>query len=45
MRTKFSVGKDDGKRPPERPKYRREDHIKIDLKGNGVIVWVEFILT
>jgi len=37
------VGKSEGKRPLGRPKHRRENYIKMDLKevGFGSIDWIE----
>jgi hypothetical protein len=29
------MGKQEGMRPPERPRHRREDNIKIDLREMG----------
>jgi hypothetical protein len=37
MRRRFLVGQPEGKRPLERPRYRWEDNIKINLK---LIGWV-----
>jgi hypothetical protein len=38
--------KPEGKRPLERPRYRWEDNIKMDLKevGCGVMDWIELAL-
>jgi hypothetical protein len=37
------VGKPEGKRPLGRPRHRREDNIKMDLKevGCGSMGWIE----
>jgi hypothetical protein len=37
------VGKPEGKRPPGRPRRRREDNIKTDLQEVGceVIDWID----
>ncbi len=37
------VGKPEGKRPPERPRCRWEDNIKMDLQkvGCGGVDWIE----
>jgi hypothetical protein len=36
------VGKPEGKRPPGRPRRRREDNIKMDLReiGLGGVNWI-----
>jgi metal-dependent amidase/aminoacylase/carboxypeptidase family protein len=36
------VGKPEGKRPLERPLYRREYNIRFDLKEIGVKLWTRF---
>jgi hypothetical protein len=36
------MGKREGKRPLGRPRRRREDGIRIDLKETGWGVWIEF---
>jgi hypothetical protein len=40
---KVSVGKPQGRRPPGRPRRRREDNIKIDFREIvlGVIDWID----
>ena len=40
---KVLVGKPNGKRPPGRPKRRREDNIKMDLQesGCGGMYWID----
>jgi hypothetical protein len=37
------VGKNEGKRPLERPRHRWEDNIKMDLRevGCGIMEWLE----
>jgi hypothetical protein len=37
------VGKPEGKRPPERPRHRWEDNIKMDLQEVGCrgMDWIE----
>jgi hypothetical protein len=37
------VRRSEGKRPPERPRRRREDNIKTDLKEVewGIIDWID----
>jgi hypothetical protein len=37
------VGKPEGKRPLVRPRYRRVDNIKMDLReiGRGVMDWID----
>jgi hypothetical protein len=39
------VGKREGKKPLWRPRYRREDNIKMDLQevGCGSVNWIELI--
>jgi len=32
MRTKFWSGEIEWKRPPERPRHRREDNIRMDIR-------------
>jgi hypothetical protein len=36
------VGNPEGKRPLERPTYRREDNVKMNLKGKGLegVEWI-----
>jgi hypothetical protein len=36
---RVSVGKSEAKRPTGRPRRRREDNIKMDLKRKDVGVW------
>jgi hypothetical protein len=37
------VEKPEGKKPPERPRHRREDNIKMDLRetGWGAVGWTD----
>ena len=39
------VGKPEGRRPPGRPRLRREDNIKMDLQevGCGSMDWIELV--
>jgi hypothetical protein len=39
---KVLVGKLEGKRPLRRPRNRWEDGIRMDLRGIGWGVWIEF---
>jgi hypothetical protein len=39
---KVSVGKPEGKRLLERPRQRWEDGIRMDLRENGLGVWIGF---
>jgi hypothetical protein len=39
---KILVGNPEGKRPLERPRRRREYEIRMDLRENGLGVWIEF---
>ena len=40
------VGKPEGKRPPGRPRRKREDNIKLDLQevGCGGMDWIDLAL-
>jgi hypothetical protein len=39
---KVLVGKPEGRRPLGRPRYRREDGIRMDLREIGLGVWIGF---
>jgi hypothetical protein len=39
---KVLVGKPQGKRPLGRPRRRREDGIRMDLRETGLGVWIGF---
>jgi hypothetical protein len=42
---KILVGKPEGKRPPERPRHRWEDHIRMDLREIGWedVEWIHLV--
>jgi hypothetical protein len=42
---KILVGKPDGKKPPGRPRRRREDNRMMDLQevGSGGMDWIELV--
>jgi hypothetical protein len=39
---KVLVGKPEGKRPLGRPRFRWNDGIRMDLRVNGLGVWIGF---
>jgi hypothetical protein len=40
---KILVGRPEGRRPLGRPRRRREDNIKMDLREMGLGMWIGFI--